>query len=160
YDKIKSNYDTRRKVATDVTVDMFATQDQTDRHKWTVTARVGVEEAGTSKDIRVHMLQLQDNYPSAEENPINCVTASKNSAGEDIHVDAGTTVDVTWDVTVDGKLWDKKSDRVNVKFCCFAQTKKSSFPAEMYNARVLNYPFWATGDMNCDNAVNFDDIDA
>lgn len=163
FDKIKGKYDDRRGKATDVTVQLWAEQDANDEQTWTVTAHIGVEDGGTTKDIRVHIVQLQDKYPTAEKNPVNCATNAMTQ--KDINVQAGQFVDVTWTVKIADKYWDKETDRANIKFCCLAQTKKDKFPAEMYNAAVMNYPFsppppkWQKGDMNCSSTIDFDDID-
>lgn len=160
YNKIKDNYETRREKATDVTVQMWAEQSADDEHIWTVTAKIGIEQGGSAKDIRVHILQLQDNYPSGNHY-INCFIAAMPQ--QDVHLEAGETTELSHTFTIAEKFWDEQETREKIRFATFAQTKKDKYPAEIYNAGVMNYPFnpppWEKGDTNCDGSVDFGDID-
>lgn len=127
-----------------------------------VSARVGIDNGGTAKTLRIYMVHVLDNYPYSSDGRYRNCLRLPTVATQDITLQPGERQIVERDFTFDATSWSSQSD---IKIIVWAQQPVNSAPAEVYNARSMPWPFeplpavYALGDLNCDGAVDSFDID-
>jgi hypothetical protein len=165
YNWYNSLYNQRKAVATDVTVSVggVLVSGQT----YAVTVRVALDPNGVAKTVRVMAIHALDHYPYSTDNRYrNCLRLPTPPAYVNVPLVPGQVVDaLTWNCTFDATSWAQQSD---IRIIAWAQkqaTNGSGGLGELWNAKMMSWPFsalpplFALGDLNCDGAVNFDDID-
>ncbi len=154
YSTYLGDYNTRRAVATDVTISLAALG--TGPSTYEVDATVGVQTGGTTKTMRIYIVQVLDYWPTV-------VTYSRNGFKQ-----AATTVDVTLGsgqsqviqrtFTFDA---NSMSNLNNVKIIAWAQEPQNTSPlsdrANVYQAAILPYSAFAP-DCNHNGVPDAQDI--
>jgi hypothetical protein len=125
YDDWPADFAARQPVATDTTITMSTTVDVDELQ---VSAQVCVEAGGTTKDMRVYMVQVLDHYPDSEMYYRSC---SRQMGTEDVNVAAGSCVAVNGYFTLDALDLSRLED---VGVVDWAQEPLSAAPAEVYQA--------------------------
>ena len=124
----------RQAITTDVTIEL--TGSEAGEQTYEITARVCLEPAGTSKEMRVYMVQVLDHYPVPPSYSRNCLM--QGAPTEDIDLNAGQCRNVKKTFTFDSTSW---ADQEEIKIIAWAQEPLSSYPAEVYQARTMTWPF-------------------
>ncbi|HVP12186.1 MAG TPA: fibronectin type III domain-containing protein [Phycisphaerae bacterium] len=153
YAQYLSMYNTRRVVTTDVTIDLSGRRvsDQT----YQIQAKVGIEEGGTAKTLRIYLVQVLDYWPEPPTHTprYGFVQAATPHGQEDVvSVSPGTTQTVTRNFTFTGDSWANQDD---IKIVAWAQASTAHI---VYQAATLSWPFIIPGDMNGDRIVDVNDI--
>ncbi len=137
---------------TDVVIDLDVFKVASNRIK--VNADISVEPTGVGKNMRVHMVLALNHWPPGYAWIHNSVKVGADKGI--ITVNAGQTVRVSQEFTLDADCLAQPND---VKVVVFAQTPNAAAPANIYNTAFVSGPIdWLKGDMNCDGALNFVDI--
>lgn len=163
YNWYRTTYNTRRAVATDVTIAVGA--ESTGEASYDVTAEVCIEDGGAGKSMKIYMAQVIDYYPATGGYHRNCCRQGR--LVQTITLAQGECQRVTSSFTLDAVSASRLKD---VQFIVWAQTTAGSGPAEVYNAAVLRDPFDplppaccpCAGDLSdpCDDVVNVTDFTA
>lgn len=165
YTKMKQFYEDRIDEPTDTWVKLGIEDLGSD--KYNVKVRVGIDEGGVSKKVRVQVIQVLANYPSGNHY-INCLVASANASGEDVEINAGEFQQLSYEMTLNLGKAGKKRPIEEAKYIVIVhkpETSGKTKKAVAYNAVQMAYPFsdfppdFETGDVNCSGAIDFDDID-
>lgn len=133
YDEYEAAYNTRRGVATDVTIEL--TGDSTGLPTYDATATVCIEAGGTGKTMDVYLVQVLDHWPSDED-------YSRNGFKQEATVPPPPTPtvvtlapdqceDVSATFTLDA---DSMANLQDVRIVAWAQVEAESGPAEVYQA--------------------------
>lgn len=148
----------RETVPTDVTIDIWASENGS--QIFDVYARVGIEPGGTAKNMRVHIIQVLDNYPLGGTDYRNCWMQA--NVAQDISLAPGQSQDVHVVFPLTGPNWTYKE---KTRIIAWAQTVKATWPAEIFQANMTNWPFpdappGATldGDLDGDGDVDQSDL--
>jgi len=152
YNWYKDQYDARRAIPTDVTIQL----DAFFIAAWDcrVQVEVAIEPTGQAKTMRVHLVQLIDNWPGDPWYSRN--TFRQAATTETVTLYPGESAFFERTFTFDTQSWFNYSQ---IRLVAWAQATNSSAPAEVYNAAILSAPFeYLTGDLDCDGDVDFDDI--
>jgi hypothetical protein len=127
------------------------------------TARVWLDAGSNPKPMIVSIVRVLDHYPFGYTYYRNCL---REAAADVFYPGMDTTgVERTVQFTLDA---DSASHLQDVRIVAIAQLNKTSGPREVYNARMIqpdangNFPIlpplFSVGDLNCDDSVNFGDI--
>ncbi|UCG33079.1 MAG: hypothetical protein JSU68_00315 [Phycisphaerales bacterium] len=148
----------RMESETDVTIDMVG--EQVSGSTWDITATVCIEPGGTSKTVRLYMVQVLDNYPSTPSYSRNCFRLAASTA--DLVLSAGECAEVTRTFTFGAVDWSNQDD---IKIIAWAQDPIAPAPtgtAEVHQAAVMGWPFPAPpgecGDLDSDGDVDLGDF--
>ncbi len=147
----------RQLVPTDVTVEIGG--EQTGEQTFTFQVRVGLQPGGAPKSVRAYLVRALDHYPAGGARYRNCLMDAAPT--EDIDLTPGQHQVIERTVTFDSTSWSHQAD---IRMLAWAQLPADSGVREVYQAEKASWPFsplpplYAVGDMNCDGAVNFDDI--
>jgi hypothetical protein len=151
YQNYLVQYNLRMGIETDVTVDVQVSRNG---NQCAVKGIIGIEAGGEGKDLRIHCVQVLDNFPSSPSYSRN--TLKQGETHGDIFVNAGATMEIDFNFTLDAASMNQLED---VKFIVMAQKLNPSAPSRIYNAGVAIGPFDSTpGDLNCDGLIDFADI--
>lgn len=153
YQQYLAVYQARKAVASDVLVEMSIYKIESNVCR--VKVKVTVEPGGTPKSLRLQIVQLLDNWPASPTYSRNTV---KQGTVWPIYLTMvpGETREIPANFTLDTQSMAQPND---VKFVAFVQDRKTSPPAEIFNAAWLGGPFdFRRGDVNCDGEVDFGDI--
>ena len=124
-----------------------------------MTATVGIESGGAGKTMRIHIVQLLDNWPAI---PPPKQQYSRNgfkqaASPQDITLTPGGTQSVTRTLTIDAESASRPND---LRFVAWAQSTNASYPSQVYQAAVRAWPFeHPRGDLDGDFAVTINDVD-
>ncbi len=150
-------FNQRQAVPTDVTVEIGG--QQTGDQTFTFQVRVCLAPEGVPKPVRVYLVQALDHYPSGADHYRNCLMDATPT--EDLNLDTGECQVVERTFTFNSTSWTHQAD---IRMVAWAQLPGDSGVREVYQAHLASWPFtplpplYATGDMNCDGAVDFADI--
>ena len=138
YNRYEENYLTSFWTPTDVTIDNAALH--ITGRIYRVGAQICLEDDGTAKNLRIHMIQVLDHWP--ENPPWNRNGFKQAAEYEDISLTPGECRTILRDFTLDDDSW---ADPENVKFIAWAQQPQDSSPptnrAEVFQAAKLIWPF-------------------
>lgn len=156
YTWYRSSFLNERSEPTDVTIEIGATPlvGQTYR----VWVRATVDPDGTAKTARIHLVVAVDRYPYATDSRYRNSVRNPDWGSVDVSLVPGESTLVTTDVTFDSLAWSRPDD---IRLVAWAQKPFSSGPADVYNAGIVSWPLptmFQPGDMNCDGAIDFGDI--
>jgi hypothetical protein len=126
---------TRAAIPTDVTFDIAAHQILGPTYR--VGVRVCVEAGGTGKTMRVHVVQVLDDWPNACSAPVRNGLSQAEKA-EDITLAPGDCEVILKTFTLDTNAWENQDD---IRFIVWAQDPNSVAPAEVHQAAVMPWPF-------------------
>ena len=129
-------YNARQAVPTDVTIELCGVEDSAPT--FDVTARVCIEPGGTGKTMRIHMVQVLDNWPNPPTYSRYTQVLANNAP--DITLGAGECAEVETSFTFDSASWSNQED---IKIVAWAQDTLSSGPSEVYQAAQMHWPFEA-----------------
>lgn len=149
---IQNAINARLAVATDVVIQMGATQ--IDADSWEVNGTVSLEPTGTAKTVRLWTLQLLNHYPAGTHHH-NCLRQA--FGGVDIALTPGSSEPFSY--TINLAAYDVQHME-DVKITVFAQ-KPGGYPAEVYNTYVMTYPFGdppLQGDLTNDGCIGQEDL--
>ncbi len=150
-----SDFAARVDVPTDVTLELSGAVITGSTYQ--IDAVVGLEESGTAKSVRVHIVQVLDDYPSGSYYR-NCVMQGADA--EDVYLEPGDVYAVQREMTFTSPSWDTPED---IRIVAWVQdVGEFSDESEVFQAAVMPWPFEAppeTGDCNCDGMIDFFDID-
>ncbi|MFH1418063.1 MAG: hypothetical protein ABII12_07250 [Planctomycetota bacterium] len=135
YDWYLAQLQARWTVPTDVTIELgaHALAGQTYR----IQVRVCLEPGGTAKDVRVHVVQVLDYWPSDDNyTPRNGFKQAADPV--EIHLTPGNCEFTEHDFEFDADSW---GDQANIKIIAWVQTPNGSSPAEVHQAAVIAWPF-------------------
>lgn len=156
----------RLAIPTDVSLDISAVEVAAQTYE--VSVRIGIDQGGVGKDMRVHLAQVLDYYPPWGDNRYRN-NFMQVSAHTDVTLAAGesTTITPEWGdpgdpgypyLYLDGVNWDNKED---VKLVCFAREPGSPGPKEVYNSSYISWPIAGIpGDVDGDGDVDLSDLAA
>ena len=153
YTLYNNEFQSRAVIDTDVTIDLTA--DFVSGQTYNVFAEVCVEAGGTSKPMRIYMVQVLDNWPLASEGGKDYSrngfkqAADTHGSEPDIAVAAGSCQEVQRQFTFDARSWSAQDD---ITIIAWAQEPDSSYPAEVYQAGIMHWPFPPHGAPNDDCA--------
>ena len=123
-------YQDRYEILTDVTIKIRSLQTVgTNFRFW---ADVCIEPGGTSKTMRIYMVQVLDHWPSGLRNGFKLAAVT-----EDITLSPGECQTVEREFTFDSHSW---ANQDNIKIIAWAQNPLTSGPAEVYQTTVLGWP--------------------
>ncbi len=120
--------------STDVTIALSGAQVQ--GAEWQITAVVCVEPGGRDKGMRVYTAQLLDHFPNPPDHSRNCFRQAAPTV--DVEVAAGTCATVTGTIVLDSA---SAADTGNVSIVAWAQEPASAWPAQVYQAAQMRWPF-------------------
>ncbi len=127
-------YTTRRNRPTDVTIDV--TGDQVVDETFQIQANVCIEAGGVGKAMRVHIVQVLDDWPSS---PTYSRNGFKQAAEDEVIVLApGECQPVQRCFTFDRDSWQHNTD---MRIIVWAQETNPAAPAEVHQAAVMDWPF-------------------
>ena len=151
-----SKFIARQAVPTDLHIDIFV-QDL-GANTYEVIGQFCIEAGGEAKTARLYAVQVLDNWPVLPP-PKDHQRNTFKQAGEtmDLELMPGLCVVWSWQLTLDAESQAQLED---VKFAVWAQTPNDEMPAEVFQARMIAYPFSAPcpADVNADQVVNIDDL--
>ncbi|HNQ22041.1 MAG TPA: hypothetical protein PKK06_03000 [Phycisphaerae bacterium] len=101
-----------------------------------VQARVCMDLDGTARNMRIHIVQVLDHWPSSPSYHRNGLKQA--SASQDIYLTPGGCQVVMRQFAFDAESWANRND---IKIIAWAQEPTSAAPAEVYNAAVMAWPF-------------------
>jgi hypothetical protein len=142
----------RQQIPTDVTIEMTALESGTQTYD--VRARVCVEASGTQHTMRIYMVQLLNNWPTSTATHKYHNTVRQGATTEDVTVAPGECADVTRTFVMDAISWNQQAD---IEVAAWAQVPNNHSPAEVYQAKIMKWPFPLTEDVFADG---FDTGDA
>ena len=158
YNWYNTTYNGRMNVPTDVSITLGA--EPLGGQSFRIHARVSIDKGGTAKTLRIYMVHALDNYPNSTDHRYRNCLRLPTVTTQDITLAAGQHMVVDRDFTFDSTSWGKQSD---IRIVVWAQQPLNAAPAEIYNSRMLSWPFPELpplpGDLNCDDVVDFGDID-
>ncbi|MCH2142104.1 MAG: hypothetical protein MK077_03800 [Phycisphaerales bacterium] len=101
--------------------------------QYQVSVDLGVDAGGTSKTIRVQLVQCYnaENWPEANEAQFNTVRQAASSF--DVYVGAGSSHSFNHTFTLSGESLANDND---VTYICIAQEASNSGPADIYNTAI------------------------
>lgn len=146
----------RAAVPTDVTLALSYAAGPTP-DVWDFTATVCIEAGGVGRSMRIHLVEVLDNYPAGAHFTRNAVRQA--AATEDIVLAAGACQDVTRTFTFDATSMGAFGD---ISIIGWAQDDLTNGPAEVFQAGQIMGPFlsenifddgFETGDTNGWSAV-------
>lgn len=144
-----SDFTSRMSVSTDVTIELGAAAVSTQTYD--ITATVSVEATGSAKNMRVHIVQVLDYYPSGTDYR-NCFMQA--ATAQDIFVAPGNQETVTRQFTFSGVSWTSKENMTIVAWA--SETGGWPSNCEVYQAAVMDWPFM--NDCNGNGIPDEDDI--
>jgi hypothetical protein len=148
----ESKFLTRQAIPTPVTLTVEARQIAGDNYR--ITMRACLEAGGNPLSVRWYAVVVEDHHPPT---PTYCRNKFRYAAAtSDSTLTPGNCSVETRDITLD-PTWIKE----NLIVIAWVQMPASAYPAEVYQAAKDPWPFGPPvmpGDMNCDGAVNFRDI--
>jgi len=124
-------------IPTDVTIGLSAAAGVTPE-EWHITANVCIEAGGTGKSMRIYIAQVLDNFPvgsTIDRNALQQVAST-----EDIVLASGACTDVVRTFTLNATSMAQVDDVVII---AWAQNDLSVGPAEVFQARLMGWPFWS-----------------
>ncbi|UCD74924.1 MAG: hypothetical protein JSV91_14195 [Phycisphaerales bacterium] len=127
---------------TDVTIELFGEEvgDQTYR----IIAMIGLEEGGTAKTVRVHLINTLWDYPDSTDGRYNNGVKEGIEIG-DINLTPGETVTVDHAFTFDDESWTAQED---IRIAAYVHDPLPAAPAEVYQAEMMAWPFPVFSDCN------------
>jgi hypothetical protein len=146
----------RLAVPTDVTVEIGG--QQVSGSTFTFQVRVSLAAGSAPKPVRVYLIQALDYYPSGAHYR-DCLMAATPT--EDLTLVPGQSQIVERAFTFGSTSW---SDQADIRMLAWAQLPADSGVREVYQAHLASWPFtplppqYDAGDLNCDGAIDFDDI--
>lgn len=153
-------YATRHSTPTDTTIDLSVVR--TDEQEFAVTCTIGIDAAGVGKDLKAHIVQVLDYYPSYGDNRYrNCTVQHLGSSN--FTLAAGEKFSFTQTFTITDSTsppfpcW---TNRTNVKFIAFVRDQGSTGPREIHNSTQVQWPFYVDGDVDRDGDVDLSDLAA
>lgn len=149
YSVYQNDYLTRRNTPTDVTIALSGVPvvDQT----FQITATVCIEPDGTTKTMKLYMVEVLDNWPTSPSYLRNTLRQAASTETIVVHPDQCETV--VRNFTFDATSW---AFRNNIKIIAWAQYPSSSGPAEVYQAAIMQWPFFE--DCNANGTPDEDDL--
>ena len=147
YSTLEGHYNTRRGVATGVTIHLSGVM--TGPQTVEVTATVCIESG--SDDLRIYMVEVLNaiwgGLPSYSRNTFRQAASTQN-----VTVSAGNCQQVVRSFTFDTTSWNNKE---SIKIIAWAQEPNGSGPAEVHQAAQVSYPFM----MDCNENEIADECD-
>jgi hypothetical protein len=154
YSTYLADYNARRAVATDVVMQLGARQ--LSGQTYEVSAKVEIEPGGTTKTMRIYIVQVLDYWPASPTYHRNGFKQA--AATQDVTLSAGQSQVVTRTMTFDSGSWSQQS---NIRLIGWAQ--RITGGKDVYQAAVMPWPFTPLGpppgDMDGSQAIDLDDID-
>ena len=129
------DYNNRRAVSTDVTIDL--TGQLFSGTTYEIVATVCIEPDGTGKTMRFQLVEVLDYWPEGDTHaPRN--TFRQAATTQDITLAPGECQEVVKPFTFDATSWARQA---NIKIVAWAQEPHDVGPAEVHQAAISAYPF-------------------
>jgi thiol-disulfide isomerase/thioredoxin len=147
----------RQSVPTDVTVEIGG--EQVSGPTFTFQVRVCLAPGGVPKPMRVYLVRALDHYPAGGAHYRNCLRQA--APEEDIDLAPGQCQVIERTMTFESTSWSQPN---NIRMLAWAQVPADSGVREVYQARMISWPFeplpplYDAGDLNCDGTIDFVDI--
>lgn len=123
----------QRAFPTDVMLDVWA--EALSGPSYRAHVEIGIEAGGTSKPVRVYLVQVLDHWP---DDPSYSRNGLKQVVGEQaLTLNPGQTQTLTWDVDFDAESWARQQE---IKLVAWAQDPQPAAPAEVFQAAVKKWP--------------------
>jgi hypothetical protein len=155
YTTYRNDYLTRWGAPTDVTIQVGALPPDTQTTE--IHAEVCIESGGSTKTMRVYMVEVLDHYPSTALWHRNCFRQAAST--QTVTLAPGECQEIVRTFSFNSSPdWANKED---MKIIVWAQKPQTFWPAEVYNAAVMPWPFtpWELyGDFDDDDDI--DEVDA
>ena len=129
----QSMFQARRSTPTDVTIDM--TGERVSDNAFEVTARVCVEPTGTTKDLRILMNQVLDNWPASPNYSRNGF--KEKSGADNVTLTPGECFDANRFFSFDA---DSVAQWDDIRIIAWAEAPLAEAPAEVYQAASYRPP--------------------
>ena len=147
----ESNYIARQAVPTDVTIDLFG--DAVSADSYDIKATVCVEPGGEQADFTFYTVQVLDHYPDVAPYYRNCFMQAVETEG--VTVNPGQCVDIQNTLVFDALNMSRQDD---IKIMAWAQTAAVLWPAEVFQAAQMGWPFMSSTDIFEDGLESGDTI--
>jgi hypothetical protein len=152
----QDTYAARAVVPSDIDIAITAAESVPGTYDVGVT--ITVEASGTTRDLICHVYQVHDHYPASSDNRYrNCVRKHRQQI---MTLGPGENYFFTRSIVLDAV---DVADIENVKFIAFVQIQGDIGAREIYNTRMLEYPFAqppVVGDVDGDRDVDLSDLAA
>ena len=150
----QNRYNQRRAVPTDVTIELSG--EQVSGRTYRFSAEVCIEPDGEAKTMRIYMVQVLDYWPAVGGYHRNGFKQA--AAAQDIALSPGECQVVQHEFTFDDDSWN---NRDNITIVAWAQVPNNSWPAEVYQAAIMDWPFTqpeCVGDLDGDGDTDQGDL--
>ena len=134
YNRYRATFLTRQAASTDVTIELNGDLDV--GQTYDITAEVCIEAGGSTKTMRIYMVQVLDYWPTSPTYHRNGFKQA--AATQDITLNAEECQQIVRPFTFDGESWASQDD---IKIVAWAQVPNDSGPAEVHQAAVMTWPF-------------------
>jgi len=160
FDCYNSKITTRRATPTDITINLEITPLPPGEPNYHIAATVCLEPGGMPRTVRVYVAEVLDFFPADPSYSRN--TFRRAGSPQDVTLVPGACATVVWDLLTDPNDPNDLNNLPNLKIIAWAQAPANAAPAEVYQAVQASWPFTppvCRGDANCDNGINWRDID-
>jgi hypothetical protein len=148
-------YNSRRAVATDISIEMTGVETGTNTYEIGLT--INKDPGGTARNLICHVVQCLDYYPASSDNRYrNCARQHTEQA---LTLNPGETYSYTTSFTL------AATDVANIDDVRIIAFVQSSSTKEIYNSAVMSWPFpppqtEVVGDVDGDGDVDLSDLAA
>ena len=142
YDTMLGHMNDRLAVPTDVTIELYG--EEVGERTYRIVARIGLEEMGTAKTVRVHLINTLWNYPDNSDGRYNNGVREGMEIG-DIDLTPGEKVTVDHAFTFDDDSWSAQED---IRIAAYVHDPLPAGPAEVHQAEIMSWPFPVFSDCN------------
>ncbi|HUU96357.1 MAG TPA: immunoglobulin domain-containing protein [Phycisphaerae bacterium] len=140
YSGYLNRYNQRRAVPTDVTIELSG--EQVSGRTYRISAEVCIEPDGQAKTMRIYMVQLLDYWPAVGGYHRNGFKQAATT--QDITLAPGDCQVLQREFTFDDDSWN---DQDNITMVAWAQVPNNIWPAEVYQAAIMDWPFCVPADI-------------
>jgi hypothetical protein len=155
----QSDFTSRRNVATNVLLEL--NPHHTSGPNWSVDITASLEESATApRTMRLHMIQVIDQYPTPNTHWRNCMMQGiLPASAQVITLQPGESHTITYPLTLSGGSWTPIANRPEVKIIAWAQGT-GVFPSgsEVFQATQVNWRQMLPTDLNANGTVDLTDL--
>jgi len=153
----QNDFNARRNVATDVVLEL--SPNHTTGPTWSVDITASLEPgAAAPRTMRMHMIQVIDQYPTPNTHWRNCMMQGILPANTQvITLQPGQSQTITYPLTLAGASWTPITNRNDVKIIAWAQST-NNFPSEVFQAVQADWRQMLPTDLNANGTVDLTDL--
>lgn len=155
----QNDFTARRNVATNVLLDVNPSH--ATGPNWSVDITASLEEGATApRTMRLHMIQVIDQFPSPNTHWRNCMMQGiLPASAQVVTLQPGQSQTITYPLTLSGASWTPITNRRNVKIIAWAQGT-GVFPSgsEVFQAAQADWREMLPTDLNGNGSVDLTDL--